>query len=153
MSDENELTRLSGDVAELQDDMGAVKEKLVEHQTRFGNGMHAMADIRKKLEKLMPKAPDWLKLFGAGMAVVAILMAGQLWITDRLNEKASRAEVDKSTAPIKAAQKETALEIKEIEKSQSAQQTSIENIEKVQEQQGGKLDDILLRLPLRRRDR
>lgn len=151
MSDE--ITKLSGDVAELQDDMGTVQGKIVEHDTRFDMGRRAMTENRKDIEALQPKAPDWLKIFGAGMAVVAILMAGQLWITDRLSEKVSRAEVDKRTAPIKEAQKETAKEIRDIEKSQSAQQTSIKNIERVQTQQGGKLDDILLRLPLRRRNR
>jgi hypothetical protein len=57
------------------------------------------------------------------------------------------------TAPIKAAQKETAKEIVDIEKTESAQQTSISNIERVQTAQGKKIDTILERLPVRRRDR
>ena len=149
----SELQRLSGDVSELQDDMSHVKEKIVEHDTRFDMGRKTMAGNRKDIETLQPKAPDWLKILLAGLAVVGVLMAGQLWITDRLNDRPTQAEVDKMTAPIKAAQKETAREIKEIEKSSSAQATSIKNIERVQGQQGRKLDDILLRLPLRRRDR
>ena len=149
----SELQRLSGDVSELQDDVGHVKEKIMEHNTRLDTGERTTAENCKDIEVLQPQAPDWLKILLAGLAVVGVLMAGQLWITDRLNDRPTQAEVDKMTAPIKAAQKETALEIKEIEKSQSAQQISIKNIEKVQTQQGGKLDDILLRLPLRRRDR
>ncbi len=149
----SELQRLSGDVSELQDDMSHVKEKIVEHDTLLDTGGRAMAENSKGIEALQPQAPDWLKILLAGLAVVGVLMAGQLWITDRLNDRPTQAEVDRMTAPIKAAQKETAREIKEIEKSSSAQATSIKNIERVQGQQGEKLDDILLRLPLRRRDR
>ena len=46
--------RLSGDVAELQDDMAQVKETLVKHDTRFDNGRHAMAEIRGRIEKVEP---------------------------------------------------------------------------------------------------
>jgi len=42
--------------------MSEVKEKLVVHETRFGNGREVMNDIRKDIDKLKPKAPDWLKL-------------------------------------------------------------------------------------------
>ena len=38
------IEKLSGDVAELQDDMSEVKEKLVVHETRFGNGREVMAE-------------------------------------------------------------------------------------------------------------
>lgn len=137
----------------LQDDMSHVKETLVAHETRFGNGREVMAEIRTDIEKLKPKAPDWLKLMLAGLSVVGILMGAQLWLTDRFNDRPTQSEVEKMTAPIKAAQKETAMEIGDIEKSQSAQQTSIRNIEREQTKQGDKIDTILERLPARSRDR
>jgi cytoskeletal protein RodZ len=145
--------RLAGDVAELQDDMGVVKEKLVQHETRFSNGREVMSEMKQDLIDLKPKAPDWLKLMLAGLSVVAILMGAQLWLTDRFNARPTRAQVEKQVAPIKEAQKETAKEIGDIEKSQSAQQTSIRNIEHTQTAQGKKIDKILERLPARRRDR
>jgi hypothetical protein len=145
--------RLRGDVAELQDDMGEVKEKLVEHETRFSNGREIMAEIKRDVIDLKPKAPDWLKLMLAGLSVVGILMGAQLWLTDRFNDRPTQQEMDRSISPIKAAQKETAKEIGEIEKSQSAQQTSIRNIERTQNQQGTKIDTILERLPARRGSR
>ena len=145
--------RLIGDVAELQDDMVSVKGKIVEHDTRLGNGIHVMTEMKTDIDALKPKAPDWLKLMLAGLAIVGVLMGAQLWLTDRFNDRPTQAQMDKSIAPIKAAQKETAKEIVGIEKSSSAAQTSIKNIERTQTQQGEKLDAILIRLPLRRRDR
>jgi cytoskeletal protein RodZ len=145
--------RIMGDVALLQDDMGEVKEKLVEHETRFSNGREVMAEMKQEIVDLKPKAPDWLKLMLAGLSVVGILMGAQLWLTDRFNSRPTRGEMEKNAAPIKQAQKETAKEIGDIEKSQSAQQTSIQNIERTQTQQGRKIDTILERLPVRRRDR
>jgi cytoskeletal protein RodZ len=150
---DKDTSRLDGDVAELRDDMSEVKEKLIVHDTRFDNGRHAMGDIRARVEKLEPKAPDWVKLLGAGLAVVGILMGAQLWLTDRFADRPTHHQVEKMNAPIKAAQKETAQEIVDIEKSQSAQETSIKNIEREQTAQGTKIDTILERIPARRRTR
>jgi predicted nucleic acid-binding Zn-ribbon protein len=149
MSDE-QIDRLSGDVAEVQDDIVQVKETLTAHEVRLGNGRSSMSSMRERIEKLEPKAPDWVKLLAAGLAVIGVLMGAQLYITAEFNARPTQGEVDKMTAPIKQAQKETAHEIKEIEKSQSAQQTSIKNIEFVQGQQADKLDVIIERLPPRR---
>jgi cytoskeletal protein RodZ len=148
-----EMDRIAGDVTLLQDDMSEVKEKLVEHETRLSNGRHAMHDIRERVEKLEPKAPDWLKLMLAGLSVVGVLMGAQLWLTDRFNARPTHSEVDKMVHPIQETQKETAREIGDIEKSQSAQATSIRNIEKTQAVQGEKIDTILERLPPRRGSR
>jgi hypothetical protein len=153
----DQFGRVEGDIAVLQDDMSHVKETLVAHETRFGNGREVMAEIRGRVdkveEKVTPKAPDWVKLMLAGLAVVGVIMGAQLWMTDKFNDRPTHHYVDKMIAPIKAAQKETAKEIGDIEKSQSAQATSIKNIEREQSKQGGKIDTILERLPARRRDR
>lgn len=150
----SELQKIHGDVSELQDEMSGVKEKLVEHEMRFDNGRHAMSDIRDRVtvveSEIRPKAPDWLKLMLAGLSVVGILMGAQLWMTDRFNDRPTHADVEKMTAPIKEAQKSTAKEIGDIEKSQSAQQTSIKNIENTQIRQSEKIDIILERIPARR---
>ena len=133
-----------------------VKETLVVHETRLGNGREVMAEMRKEIEDLKPKAPDWLKIMLAGLSVVGVLMGGQLWLTDRFNDRPTQHEVEKMTAPIEEAQKETAKEIGDIEKSQSAQKISIQNIEATQAEQGRKIDTILERLPptrSRREDR
>jgi septal ring factor EnvC (AmiA/AmiB activator) len=148
-----EISRLSGDVAELQDEVVTVKEKLVVHESKFDNGRLAMAEIRERVDRLEPKAPDWLKLMLAGLSVVGILMGAQLWLTDRFNDRPTHSEVEKMTRPIKEAQRETAKEIGDIEKSQSAQETSIRNIEREQTKQGDKIDTILERLPVRRSNR
>ena len=145
-----DLDRFAGDVAELQDDMTQVKEKLVVHETRFGNGIHVMAEMKAEISALKPKAPDWLKLMLAGLSVVGILMGAQLWLTDRFNDRPTHREAEKMVTPIKEAQKETAKEIGDIGKSQSAQKISIENIETTQASQSKKIDTILERLPSRR---
>ena len=144
------MAKISGDISELQDDMSEVKEKLVIHETRFGNGREVMNDIRNDVDKLKPKAPDWLKLMLAGLSVIGVLMGAQFWLTDRFNDRPTQAEFERRITPIKQAQKETAKEIGDIEKSQSAQQTSIKNIEKSQTAQGAKIDTILERLPAKR---
>lgn len=127
--------------------MSGVKETLVVHETRLGNGRQAMVEVRERIDRLEPKAPDWLKLGLAGLSVVSILMGAQLWMNDKFNDRPTRGEVDKRVAPIKEAQKQTAREIGDIEKSQSAQAASIRNIESAQEKQVGKIDLILERLP------
>jgi cytoskeletal protein RodZ len=142
--------RLSGDVAELQDEMGEVQEKQIVFETRFSNGREVMAELKQDIIDLKPKAPDWLKLMLAGLSVVGILMGAQLWLTDRFNSRPTQEQMEKNIAPIKAAQKETAKDVREIEKSQSAAQTSVKNIEHTQTQQGAKIDTILERLPARR---
>jgi len=147
----SEESRLYGDVAELQDDMVQVKEKLVVHETRFGNGSHVMAEMKADIDSLKPKAPDWLKLMLAGLSVVGVLMGAQLWMTDRFNDRPTHGETEKMITPIRQAQKETARDVGDIQKSQSAQQTSIKNIEYTQEAQSRKIDTILERLPARRR--
>lgn len=147
------LAKIEGDVSELQDDMSQAQEKLIVHETRFGNGQKAMSEMRTDIEVLQPKSPDWLKMFLAGLSVVGILMGAQLWLSDRFNDRPTHREVDKGLLPIRSAQKETAGEIKEIEKSQSATKTAIKNIEATQNKQGAKLDRILERLPVRRSNR
>jgi len=145
--------RIEGDVAELQDDMVHVKERLVEHDTRFENGRHAMADTRARVDKLEPKAPDWIKLLLAGLAVVGVIMGAQLWMSEKFNDRPTHNQVDRKIRAIESTQKETAKEIGDIEKSQSAQETSIKNIEREQTKQGDKIDTILERLPARRGNR
>lgn len=145
-----ELARMSGDVSELQDDVSHMKETLTAHEVRLGNGREIMSEMREDLESLKPKAPDWLKILLAGLTVIGVLMGGQLWMTDRFNDRPTRRQVEKMTTPIQQAQKETAKEIKDIEKYQSAQQISIQNIERAQTQQGTKIDKILTRLPEKR---
>ena len=130
-----------------------VKEKLVVHETRFGNGSFVMAEMKEDINKLKPKAPDWLKLMLAGLSVIGILMGAQLWLTDRFNARPTHSDTEKMIAPIKEAQKETSKDVGDIQKSQSAQQTSIKNIEYTQQMQSGKIDTILERLPARRRNR
>jgi hypothetical protein len=150
----SDLERLSDDVLELQDDMSHVKEKLVAHETRFGNGIHVMGEMKGRIEvvekKVEPKAPDWLKLMLAGLSVVGVLMGAQLWLTDRFNDRPTDQEMESRIAPIRAAQKDTANDVGDIRQSQAAQQTSIKTIETVQAKQGDKIDIILDRLPERR---
>jgi hypothetical protein len=141
------------DIAELQEDMAEVREKLVQHETRLGNGIHVMTELKSDIDNLKPKAPDWLKLMLAGLSVVGVLMGAQLWLTDRFNDRPTHGELGTQIAPIEQAQKETANEIRDIEKSQSAQQISIKNIESTQTAQSKKIDTILERLPARRRHR
>lgn len=156
----SELSRLSSDVSETRDDLVSIKERLAAHETRFGNGREVMAEIRdsisknsRDIEDLKPKAPDWLKLTLAVLSVVGILMGAQLWMTDRFSDRPTHYQIEKMTGPIKAAQKETAKEIRDIEKSQSAQATSIKNIEASQKAQEANVDTILKRLPRRRSNR
>lgn len=148
------LETLNRDVSELQDDMTEVKEKLVAHETRFGNGIHVMDGMKDRIDKVEkkvePKAPDWLKLMLAGLSVIGVLMGAQLFLTDRFNDRPTHEEADKMIAPIKAAQKETAKDVGNIQKSQAASETSIKNIETVQQRQGDKIDMILERLPEKR---
>lgn len=130
--------------------MKEVKEKLVAHETRLENGRLAMEGTRKRIEKLEPKAPDWLKLGLAGLSVVGVLMGGQLWLTDRFNDRPTHSEIRQQLAPMESAQKETASQIRGIERSQAVQATSIKNIERTQASQDEKMDTILERLPPQR---
>lgn len=144
---------MNGHIVELRDDVSEVKERLVAHETRFGNGREAMQQIRTDVDELKPKAPDWVKILMSGVALIGVLMGAQLWLTDRFNERPTQAQVDKMNAPLNEAQKETAKEIGNIQQSQSAQAESIKNIEAAQAAQSLKIDKILDRLPTRRSNR
>lgn len=142
---------LHKEVMDLRDDMEQVKQSIIVHETRFGNGREVMADMKRDIEALQPTAPDWLKLMLAGFSVIGVLMGAQLWMTDKFNDRPTGHQVEKLIEPIKQTQKETAKEIVDIERSQAKQATTIKNIEREQNSQGKKLDSILDRLPNRRR--
>lgn len=150
---ENSLENLSTRISGIEEDVIGINKKLSEHDLRFGNGREAMGTIRKRVEALEPKAPDWQKILLAGLTVVGVLMGAQLWITEKFASRPTQDEIDQQIQPIQEAQKETAREIRDIEKHQSAQQTSIRNIERAQIDQDRKLDTILERLPKQRRSR
>lgn len=147
---ELQVNRIEGDVAELKDDVVHVKEKIAGHEIRFSNGRKIMTELKDELEQLKPKAPDWLKLLLAGLAIVGTLMGAQLWLTDRFNDRPTEKKMNQRIAPVEAAQEETSNEIREMRDEQIEQRQIIKGIEKTQASQDDKLDDILNRLPSRR---
>ena len=141
------LSRIESDISEVRDETLENKEKLIEHNVRFQNGIKVMAELKKDVQDLQPKAPDWQKIFLAGCTVVGILMGAQIYLQDRFEDRPTKEQVDNRIDQIRDQQRETAKEISDIEKHQNSQESSIRNIEKVQEQQEKKLDIILNRLP------
>lgn len=147
---ELQVNRLEGDVAELRDDVSHVKEKVAGHEIRFSNGRKIMAELKGEVEKLKPKAPDWLKLLLAGLSIVGVMMGAQLWLTDKFSERPTEKKMNQRIAPVEEAQEETSKEIREMRDEQIEQRQIIKGIEKTQYSQDDKLDDILTRLPRRR---
>ncbi len=142
-----QLNRIDGDIAEIKDDIVEVKEKVAGHEIRFDNGRKIMGDIKADLNALKPKAPDWLKLLLAGLTIIGILMGGQLWLTDRFNDRPTKKALEKRINPIKVSQEKTSKEIRGIRDEQIEQRTLINHVKETQDKQDEKLSDILDRLP------
>jgi uncharacterized coiled-coil protein SlyX len=87
-----------------------------------------MGEMKGDIETLKPKAPDWQKLLLAGFTIVAVLMGGQLWITEALNERMTYSAMEKRIAPLETTQKELVREIKRLSEAQAAQAESLDSI-------------------------
>jgi predicted nucleic acid-binding Zn-ribbon protein len=142
---EKEVSVLRGDVAETKDDVSELKQSVTaneaSNQVRFTNGRKVMAEMKSDVADLKPKAPDWQKLLLAGFTVVALLMGGQLWITEALNKRVTQTEMEKRLLPIENAQKRTAEDIRDLAQAQSAQDEKLNNIQ-------GSLDILIQHLPV-----
>jgi hypothetical protein len=137
-------------VVTVHDQLGHMRKQLEtiqtvqgQHEIRFANGMHVMAEMKADIAMLKPKAPDWVKVTMSLLAVIGILMGAQLWMTDRFAERPRWDQVDGIVKPVKDAQDRTSRSVHEIEASQLAQEQSIKAILRAQELQGTKLDKAL----------
>jgi cytoskeletal protein RodZ len=147
------LQRLEGDLAELKDDMVEVKERVAGHEVRLSNGRKVMGELRSEVEQLKPKAPDWLKLLLAGLSIIGVLMGAQLWLTDRFSERPTNGQLEKRFSPIEASEEKTSKEIRNIRDEQIEQRALINHVKEAQKDQSEKIEEVLDRLPKRRRGR
>jgi hypothetical protein len=138
---------------ELRDDFSILDKKLAEHEVRFGNGREVMGDMKKDIEKLKPKAPDWVKVLGVGLGLLATTLGAHYWLIEQFNDRPTNYQLEKAFREhAETGHESTHHNIAGIRETQVVQQATLETLGKTVSAQGQKLDIIIERLPHRRRD-
>jgi hypothetical protein len=153
-----DLVTLQAQSASCSEILADVKEAMVEHKVRLENGSKVFDGIRSRLatveEATRPKPPSIVKIVGVTLAVVG-MGAGALWgLSNMLRDRPTLRQVEKVIdAHDDNGHKETRIRIEEIREEQVEQRTLIKHVESQVGTQGDKLDEILERVPKRRRPR
>jgi hypothetical protein len=151
-------TRLEGDIAELRDEFSELRDEIatlrqkdVEHEVRFGNGREVMADMKKDIADLKPKAPDWLKVLGVGVGLVATTLGAHYWLIEQFNDRPTGVQIEKAFREHgESGHADSHRDINEIRTHQAEQGTILNGLMGTVSKQGEKLDQILNRLPSKR---
>ena len=130
----------------------ALEDAVVEHRVRLENGTKVFSDLRERVEQVEPKPVSALKIVSLTLSVVGMGVATLLWLTDNFSERPTRAEsmqiVDSHQ---KAGHDETTKDIRAIQQQQAEQRLLMQQVQDQQRAQGQKLDELLERIPVRRR--
>jgi uncharacterized coiled-coil protein SlyX len=146
------VTTLEGGVAALEDTVSEHGETLVEHRTRLENGTKVFGEMGERLKRLEPRAPDWLKVIGVGIALLAMFVAAQLWISGEFADRPTDSQIDKIVSSHdESGHKDAAKERRAIREEQVAQRAAINALKEEQVKVTKKLDVLLERIPQRRR--
>jgi hypothetical protein len=128
-----------------------LEKKAVEHDTRFSNGREVMGELREGIERLKPKAPDWMKLAGVALAFVTTLLAGHYWIVTQLNDRPTDTQIEKIMGDHGSnGHSVTNRDVSEIRSTQVEQKTILNTQATTLRAHGAKLDTIIERLPRRK---
>jgi hypothetical protein len=136
--------------------ISALETATVEHRMRLENGVKVFADQKDRLttveERVAPKVPSIIKIVGITLAVVS-MGAGALWgLSNRLRDRPTIEQVEKVINTHDGnGHKATVESIGQIRLEQTQQRTLIGNIDSKVKDQVDKLDEILDRVPKRRR--
>jgi hypothetical protein len=71
----------------VRNDIAEIREALVEHRVRLENGVKVFGDFKDQLDKLKPKAPDWLKLLGFAVGLFGMAVGGIWWVADAVHDR------------------------------------------------------------------
>jgi hypothetical protein len=154
-----QLAELRRDVSALQghdvatrQELGEVKEAVLEHRLRLENGIHVFAAVRKELDELeartMPRSPSVYKIVGVTLALV-MAGASALWgLSNMLRDRPTLEQVDTLMKGHDAAGHRD--QIRAIQTEQVEQRALIEQVQSAQARQVGKIDELLDRVPKRR---
>lgn len=130
----------------------ALEDAVVEHRVRLENGTKVFGDLRERVEKVEPKPVSPLKIVSLTLSVVGMGVATLLWLTDNFSERPTRAEtVETIDKHERGGHEETKDDIRAIQQQQAEQRMLIRDVQEKQKTQSDKLDQLLERVPARRR--
>jgi hypothetical protein len=139
------------DEEELSSRLTALEHKVIEADVRFSNGREVMGELSEEIDKIKPKAPDWMKLAGVALAFVTTLLAGHYWIVTQLNDRPTDAQIEKIMGKHgDNGHSSTTHDINGIQSIQVKQQTILETQGEVLKDHTTLLNTIIDRLPRRK---
>jgi hypothetical protein len=150
MADDEVIRRLQTDVNEL-------RESVVEHRVRLENGTKVFSGWERRMTNVeantKPKEPpSTIRVVAVTISGLALVIAAFWWLAMMLLSRPTTNQVEKiingHDTGGHSAQQEV---IRLMQSEQVEQRTMIHQVREQQREQGGKLDDILERLPKRRR--
>jgi hypothetical protein len=130
----------------------ALEDAVIEHRMRLENGVQVFKDMDDRIKGIEPKPVSPLKIVSITLTIVGMGVATLLWLTDNFGERPTRAE---SMQLIESHQKmgheDTKQDIRVIQQQQSEQRLLMQQFQERQRAQDDKLDELLNRVPERRR--
>lgn len=146
--DSLESDLLRDEISGLHDDVTGLKQKIAEHEVRFGNGREVMAELKTELATLKPKAPDWLKLLGFAGALLVATLGAHFWLIEQFNDRPTGIQLEKAFHEHgDTGHASTQRDINMIRDTQTEQRVILDGLKQTVSGQGQKLDLILERLP------
>jgi hypothetical protein len=139
------------EIEKIHEGVGEIREKIAEHEVRFGNGREVMAEIKKDVESLKPKAPDWMKLLGFATGLLVATLGAHFWLIEQFNERPTALQTEKAFRDHgDTGHAGTQKDINVIRDTQTEQRVLLDGLKSTVQVQGQKLDVIIERLPASR---
>jgi hypothetical protein len=133
---------LNEDCDRVREELGELKEAVVEHRVRLENGVKVFADQKARLETIEQKiAPSPFKIISVTVGIF-LVGAGSLWgLANMLRDRPTLEQVEK------VMDKHEDNGHPALRQDVRAIQTEIQGVQTEQKRQGAKLDTLLERVP------
>ena len=138
------------DFAAIRDDIRELELDLKAHEVRFGNGREVMAEMKKDIEALKPKAPDWVKLLVICVGFLTATLGAHYWLIEQFNDRPTNVQIEKAFhGHSENGHASTQRDINGIRETQTEQRVLLNELRSTVAGQDRKLDAILNRMPRR----
>jgi hypothetical protein len=158
-SNGHRIDRLEGEVAEVKDDVGKLKEAAVEHRMRLQNGTKVFEGWDKRIgdieKRITPKPPSITKVAGISLSIF-LAFAAALWgLAHMLRDRPTADQLEdlfmkQGEHHEAVGHKGMRQDIQAIQREQTEQRIMIKSVADEQKTHSEKLDKLLRRIPERR---
>jgi hypothetical protein len=153
-----DVLRLLERTASLESDFDTVRQAVAEHRMRLENGSHVFREQKKQLSelnaKLTPSPPSLLKIVALTISLVT-MGASALWaLSNTLRDRPTTEQLQQVVKEHDDTGHSVVRDqVQQIRQEQAIQRTLIDRVEQQQATDSRKLDQVLDRLPEKRRGR